>query len=62
MVLKSDLDIVRQYTERLQKLLEIKANPNISSLEKDIIFETEKEHILQEYCSYFGRSLEKNIK
>lgn len=61
MALKIDLDIVKQYTDRLQKLLEIKANPNISSLEKDIIFETEKEHILQEYCSYFGRSLEKNI-
>ena len=61
MTLKIDLDIVKQYTSRLEKLLEIKANPNISSLEKDIIFETEKEHILQEYCSYFGRSLEKNI-
>lgn len=61
MTLKVDLDIVKQYTERLEKLLEIKANPNISSLEKDIIFETEKEHILQEYCQYFGRSLERNI-
>jgi KaiC/GvpD/RAD55 family RecA-like ATPase len=61
MTLKIDLDIVKQYTERLEKLLEIKSNPNISSLEKDIIAETEREHILAEYCQYFGRSLEKNI-
>ena len=60
-MLKIDLELVQQYTARLIKLIEIKANPSISSLEKDIITETEKEHILQDYVQYFGRSLEKNI-
>lgn len=61
MSLKVDLAIIKEYKDRLDRLLDIKSNPNISALEKEIIIDTEKEHILQDYCPYFGRSLEKNI-